>query len=163
MSKPKFDYIKTPLHKYTFKMSPIRLWVEGQCEGKVLNLYAGYIKLDIDEIRNDLDENAPADYHMDAYDFLTQWSGECFNTIILDPPYAARKSMEMYGGRLNSQFKLVKDAILGVIAPKGKVITLGYHSVSLGKTRNFEVERIALFSHGGAIHDTIATVERLKI
>ncbi|MDB5143045.1 MAG: hypothetical protein JWQ66_1758, partial [Mucilaginibacter sp.] len=26
--------------------------------------------------------------------------------------------------------------------------------------RNFRLERLCLFSHGGAIHDTIATIER---
>jgi hypothetical protein len=30
----------------------------------------------------------------------------------------------------------------------------------MGKIRKFVTERIGLFSHGGAIHDTIASVER---
>ena len=30
----------------------------------------------------------------------------------------------------------------------------------MGRVRGFITERIALFSHGGAIHDTIASVER---
>jgi hypothetical protein len=30
----------------------------------------------------------------------------------------------------------------------------------MGKNRKFELERLALFSHGGAIHDTIASLER---
>jgi hypothetical protein len=30
----------------------------------------------------------------------------------------------------------------------------------MGKSRGFDVVKIALFSHGGAIHDTIASVER---
>lgn len=41
----------------------------------------------------------------------------------------------------------------------GRVITFGYHSVSMGKRRGFTQERILLMSHGGAIHDTIAVVE----
>jgi hypothetical protein len=42
----------------------------------------------------------------------------------------------------------------------GIVITFGYHSVSMGAGRGFAVQQVALFSHGGAIDDTIATVER---
>lgn len=42
----------------------------------------------------------------------------------------------------------------------GKVITFGYHSNTMGAGRGFTVEKVCLFSHGGAIHDTIASVER---
>ena len=33
----------------------------------------------------------------------------------------------------------------------------------MGQNRHFHVEKIALFSHGGAIHDTIASVERWNL
>ena len=58
---PAFDYIKCPLHRYTFSVKPIREWTERNCEGKTLNLFAGRTKLNIDEVRNDLDEEALAD------------------------------------------------------------------------------------------------------
>ena len=35
---PAFDYIKCPLHRYTFSVKPIREWTERNCEGKTLNL-----------------------------------------------------------------------------------------------------------------------------
>jgi hypothetical protein len=34
------------------------------------------------------------------------------------------------------------------------------HIRCMGRTRNFRLERITLFSHGGAIHDPIASAER---
>jgi len=98
MIMPKFDYIKCPLHRYTFSVKPIKNWVEFNCIGLTLNLFSGKTKLDITEIRNDLDIEALADYHMDALEFLRTWKGEPFGTILLDPPYAYRKSMEMYKG-----------------------------------------------------------------
>lgn len=159
---PKFDYIKCPLNRYTFKVRNIREWVEAECEDKVLNLFAGKTMLNIDEVRNDLDTEAEADYHMDALEFVESWEGEKFNTVLLDPPYSYRKSMEMYGGRKASPFRKMKDALVYIIKPQGKIITFGYHSNVMGKGRGFEVEKIALFSHGGAIHDTIASVERFK-
>jgi len=160
--KPIFDYIKCPLHKYTFEVKAIRKWVERNCDGYTLNLFSGITKLAIDEVRNDLDINVPADYHMDALKFVMQWEGTKFNTILLDPPYSYRKSMEKYEGRISSPFNLLKDELVKIISSKGKIITFGYHSVSMGIKRGFVIGKIALFSHGGAIHDTIATIEYKK-
>jgi hypothetical protein len=157
---PKFDYIKCPLHRYTFSVKPIKNWVEANCIGQTLNLFAGKTKLDISEIRNDLDIEALAEYHMDALEFLRTWEGEPFGTILLDPPYAYRKSMEMYKGIKCSPFRQLKDEIPRVLQSNGIVITFGYHSNTMGMNRGFIVDKICLFSHGGAIHDTIASIER---
>lgn len=160
--KPEFDYIKCPLHRYTFSIRPIREWVENNSSGKVLNLFAGITKLNLDEVRNDLDNEALADYNIDALEFVRGWSGEQFDTIILDPPYAYRKSMEMYKGIRCSPFRQLKDEIPRILKPDGKIITFGYHSNVFGAGRGFEVSKICLFSHGGAIHDTIASIENFK-
>jgi 16S rRNA G966 N2-methylase RsmD len=157
-----FDYIKCPLHRYTFDVPQIKKWVESVSVGKTLNLFAGKTKLSINETRNDLDPEALSEYHYDALQFCKMWKGDRFHTIILDPPYAYRKSMEMYKGIVASPFKQLKDEILNIIAQNGRVVTFGYHSVSMGEKRGFKVYRVCLFSHGGAIHDTIATVEVLN-
>lgn len=159
---PIFDHIRSPLHRYTFSVKPIREWVERHAEGRVLNLFAGPTRLGLDELRNDLDLDMPADHHLDALEFLRGWQGERFQTILLDPPYALRKSMELYNGNICSPFRQLKDEIPRCLQPGGLVITFGYHSIVMGTTREFRLERIALFSHGGAIHDTIASVERYQ-
>lgn len=155
-----FEHYQCPLHRYTFSVKPIRQWVERRCEGRVLNLFAGQTLLNVNETRNDLDPDMRAPFHLDALAFLRGWQGDTFNTIILDPPYAYRKSMEMYKGMICSPFRQLKDEIPRCLEPNGSVITFGYHSVVMGKNRHFRLERIALFSHGGAIHDTVACVER---
>jgi len=160
---PLFEYIKCPLHRYTFTIKPIKEWVEKNCEGKTLNLFAGKTKLNIDEIRNDLDTEALADYNLDAVEFLKNWKGKNFDTILLDPPYAYRKSMEMYKGIKCSRFKQLKDEIPHLLNIGGKVITFGYHSNSMGNKRGFFIDKICLLSHGGAIHDTIVTIEKYNI
>lgn len=164
MSDPQieFDYIKCPLNRYTFSIKPIRLWVERNCVGHTLNLFAGKTKLDIDETRNDIDKTMIADFHLDALLFLRTWKKKKFDTILLDPPYAYRKSMEMYNGNICSPFKQLKDEIPKILNTHGRVITFGYHSVVMGTNRGFEIKKICLFSHGGAIHDTIATIEVKK-
>lgn len=149
----RITYLKTPLNKYTFSVKPIRDWVETQCVGRTLNLFAGKTKLNIDEVRCDIDLTMKADYYMDALDFLTE-NTENFDTVLLDPPYSYRKSMEMYNGHKSSRFNQLKDLI-----KSKRVITFGYQSVSMGKKRGYTQEEILLMSHGGAIHDTIAVVE----
>jgi 23S rRNA G2069 N7-methylase RlmK/C1962 C5-methylase RlmI len=126
-------------------------------------LFAGKTKLNLNEVRNDLDDEALADYRKEALQFIKEWDGEKFDTIILDPPYSYRKSMEMYKGIKASKFRQVKDEIPKILNEDGIVITFGYQSNNMGANRGFEIERIALFSHGGAIHDTIASVEKFNL
>jgi len=161
MTFPAFEYIKCPLHRYTFSVQPLRVFIEKECEGKVLNLFAGKTKLDVDEVRNDLDEAALSEYKLDALEFLRTWRGDKFDTILMDPPYSYRKSMEMYNGVVCSPFRQLKDEIPQCLNVGGKVITCGYHSVVMGEGRGFTLEKICLLSHGGAIHDTIISIERL--
>lgn len=143
----KFTYIKAPLNRYTFSIKPIREWVEKRCNGKVLNLFAGKTKLNCDEIRNDVDEKMIADYHFDALDFVKKCISEKlkFDTIILDPPYAYRKSMEMYNGHKASRFNQVKDLIPEILNNCGLVITFGYQSVSMGNKKRFCPKRNSTF------------------
>ena len=155
----KFTYMKTPLRRYTFENRRIREWVEQHVEGVALNLFAGKTMLNCREVRNDMREDMPAEYHMDALEFVKA-SQENFNTVILDPPYAYRKSMEMYDGAVSSPFNMIKNLISNVLHEKGIVITFGYHSNVMGAKRGFEQEELLIMSHGGAIHDTLAIVER---
>jgi 16S rRNA G966 N2-methylase RsmD len=103
-----------------------------------------------------------ADYHMDALDFVDQCKELSFkfSTVILDPPYSYRKCMTKYNGMVSSPFNQIKNKILNILEPNGITMTMGYHSNSMGKRRGFEQEHILLMSHGGAIHDTILSLER---
>lgn len=160
MGEPKLELIRTRLRKYTFEVKKIKNWVEQNCGERVLNLFAGYNSLDVPcEVRNDLDPNAPADYHMDALDFVKQWEGSKFDTVVLDPPYAIRKSMELYEGRKVSRFKQLADEIPRILADGGNVISFGYHTTFLGKGRGYDLEKLCVFAHGGSQHATIAIVE----
>ena len=155
----KLEHLKCPLSRWTFSKKPIRDWVESVCVGKVLNLFCGRTKLAVDETRVDMDPLVMPDHCMDALDYLEQCDTR-FDTVLLDPPYSFRKSMEMYGGRKASRFNIVKNRIPDVLNPGGRVITFGYHSVSMGTRRGFQITRLLVISHGGAIHDTLATVEQ---
>jgi len=92
-NKMELELINTNLRRYTFESPKIKKWVEENSNGKCLNLFAGKTKLNIDEVRNDIDDIALKDYQMDALDFVKYAIKEnlSFDTIILDPPYAYRK------------------------------------------------------------------------
>jgi len=101
---------------------------------------SGITKLNLDEIRNDIDKEALAEYHKEAIQFVEEWVGDDFDTIILDPPYAYRKAMEMYKGNYNSKFKLLADKVLDILKKDGIVISFGYHSTFLGKKRKSTIK-----------------------
>jgi len=162
----KFTYMRTPLYRFTFRNKRVREWVENHIQPPmVLNLFAGKYSLNLPEgcreIRNDLNPKMEnLDYNMDALEFVEQWDGPKFNTVILDPPYALRKSMTKYNGFISSPFNMIKNKLLDIIEPNAVILTAGYHSNSMGKRRGFKQEHILLMSHGGAIHDTIITLEK---
>lgn len=155
----KLTLINTNLRRYTFESPKIKEWVESKVLGTTLNLFAGKTILDVKELRVDSDMNMNSDVCTDALDFVRNWNGMKFDTILLDPPYSYRKSMEMYNGNRNSRFKMLADEIPRILEPKGTVISFGYHSTFLGKIRNFKLKELCVFAHGGAQHCTIGIIE----
>ena len=162
MNAPKMEYIATNLRRYTFENQKFKEWVESNCGRHVLNLFAGKTRLNVEqECRVDIDATMPAT-HMDALEFAlhaeeNKW---LFDTVVLDPPYAYRKAMEMYNGNYCSKFKRLADVIPAILAPGGNVISFGYHSTFLGKRRGFYLDKMCVFAHGGAQHCTIGIIER---
>jgi len=153
------EIIHTSLRRYTFESPKIKRWVETNSKGKVLNLFAGKTKLNLNEVRNDIDKEALAEYHLDALEFIKKYKQK-FDTIILDPPYAYRKAMEMYNGNYSSKFKQIADLIPKLLKENGKVISFGYHSTFLGKKRGFNLIKLCVFAHGGSQHCTIGIIEQ---
>lgn len=156
-----FTYLTQPPNKYTFQQPRLKGWIEKQCKGKVLNLFAGITKLNVEEIRVDIDPNVPADYYMDAFEFVKFAIREnmIFDTIILDPPYNIRKSREKYNGRYIGSFTKIKDLLPNILSEQGIVITLGYNSVGMSKSRGFDKLGICLICHNGDHNDTICLKE----
>ena len=129
----------------------------------MLNLFAGPTRLEgCREITNDLNLEFKTDFQIDALRCVRLlYEGHLyFDVILLDPPYSYRKSMELYQGHKNSRFKKLLDMVPFILRQNGKVITFGYHSIVMSKKRGFAIQEICLISHGGAQHDTIATVEQ---
>lgn len=158
-----FTYLLQPPKKFTFEMPRVKMWVESWCRGKTLNLFAGMITLNIDEIRNDINPKMEADYHLDAYEFVADWKGDNFDTIILDPPYNLRKAREKYEGQYIGGYTKIKNIIPNILNPNGRVISLGYDTVGMSKSRGFEKVAICVVCHGGDHNDTLILVEDKKL
>ena len=157
-----FTYLSQPPKRYTFQQPKLKEWTEKWCKGKVLNLFAGIVKLNVDEVRVDIDKNVLADYFMDAYDFVKMCisKGTKFDTIVLDPPYNLRKSREKYGGRYIGSFTKIKNELSKILNDGGLIIHYGYDSVGMSKSRGFKKIAVCLVCHNGDHNDTICLVER---
>ncbi len=155
-----FTYLMQPSKRYTFEQPKLKQWVELWCRGKVLNLFAGKVRLNVDEARNDIDLSMNADYYWDAFQFVANWKGKKFDTVILDPPYTYRKAKELYNNHLMGQLPRLKNKLLSILNDKARVISLGYDSVGMSTKRGFKKIAICLVCHSGDSKDTIALVEQ---
>lgn len=155
-------------NKWTFEIPPIR---------KLIYKYGGDFKGWIDpfagmnspaEIRNDLNPDRPAEYHLHAKDFAEKILGE-FKGVLFDPPYSLTQVKECYNGigidlmsKDDAQYfpNNVKDRIAPKIQVGGYAICFGWNSIGFGKNLGFERLEILMVCHGGHHNDTIVTVER---
>lgn len=155
----KFEYMYQPPKKFTFEQPKLRKWVERNCQGKVLNLFAGKTKLNIDEFRVDSNKDMKADWYGDALEFLKTTDMK-FDTIILDPPYSFRKSYEKYQGHyIGSKYTIIKKAVIRVLNDRARVITFGFNSQGMSRRLGFKKIGILLVCHNGDHNDTICLVE----
>lgn len=122
--------------------------------------------------RNDIDPATSAPFHMDAADFCREAgkrAAQC-TLALFDPPYSPRQISECYKGfgrevttadtQNAALYKRVRDAIDALIVPGGMVLSFGWSSNGMGKTRGYEIIEILLVAHGGAHNDTICLAER---
>jgi hypothetical protein len=161
--QPLFTYLVQPPKKYTFEMPKLLTWTIQNCNGKTLNLFAGKTLLNgVDETRIDLNKDVPAHYYMDAYEFvlMAKQNGWKYDTVIFDPPYNLRKSREKYFGVYTSELRKIKTVLPEIINIGGTVISYGYDSVGMGRTRGFVKVHVCLVCHGGDHNDTICLIEK---
>lgn len=155
----------------TFKIKPIDDFIRDHLidEGVILDPFANRPS-DYGAITNDLNPDTDVDHHMNALDFLKCYPDQSVNAILFDPPYSLRQLKECYdsiGESLTQResqrfFSDLRDQIARVIAKDGIVISFGWSSVGIGKSRGFEKESLLIVCHGGHHNDTICLVERKR-
>ncbi len=120
------------------------------------------------EVRNDFNPAHPAQYHMNALDFLKQLTGH-YKGILFDPPYSYKQMIECYAevgrGKITSResthfYGDLRKVIRDLIEPNGYAISCGWNSIGMAKRYGFRIVEILLVCHGRAHNDTIITVDR---
>lgn len=155
----------------TFNIKPIKelihKYISKDVQEVTIDPFANSNKLA--DITNDLDVQYDTDYHLDALDFLKQFSSNSISCVLFDPPYSPRQVSECYkklGKTVNMQttqasyWGNLKKEISRIIKPNGIVITCSWNSGGIGIKYGFEIVEILLVPHGGWHNDTIIKVER---
>lgn len=146
----KFERVWAMPDKRTFQIPPIKKLIKEEFQdGNYLDPF-------------------PFEAKIDCFDFFKSIT-LLHKYAVLDPPYTNRQVSEHYkknGGKVtgwhtsSGWVAKVKDELAKLILPGGKVISFGYNTCGLGKTRGFEITRILDVCHGGSHYDTLCTVER---
>lgn len=123
----------------------------------------------IASVTNDLNPEYDTDYHLDAVDFFKLFGDNSVDFVFYDPPYSSRQVSECYKNvglpvtqeTTSSMWRRKHlDEISRVTKSDGIVMSFGWNSSGVGKSRGFELLEVLLVCHGGSHNDTIVTVER---
>jgi hypothetical protein len=157
-------------NKNTFKIKPIGKFVKEELIGceMVVDPFARSAKAA--HITNDLNPEFDTDHNIDALEFLKMFEDSSVDGVIYDPPYSLRQLKECYdsiGSAINQHqsrrfYADIKDEIARITMPGAKVLSFGWASTGIGKTRGFGITRILLVPHGGPHHDTICVSDTKK-
>jgi len=162
--QPEIIYMAAGCSRWTFDVNKVRRFVEKNCKGSVLNLYAGKNRLSVNEIRVDISNGFKPDYHMSDEIFIKLSVKENlrFDTIIYDPPWNERKSKEFYDGNYIGKFTKVKNNLVSLLNESGVIISLGYEITNFGRWRGMELIKIAVIDPKGEIRPYFISIEKKR-
>jgi hypothetical protein len=158
-------------NKNTFSIKPITMLIERYISKdlKWIDPFANSSIFNQSCIAtNDLDHSSNTTHHMESLEFLSQFDDSSIDGVLFDPPYSPRQISECYKGlgmqvhkedTQSAFYSKRKDEISRIVKSGGKVISFGWNSNGIGKTRGFEMIEMLVVPHGGAHNDTIVTVE----
>ena len=156
-------------NKWTFTIKPIwKLIQEELTDGVWIDPFCG--KYSPATIKNDLNPEIEADFHLDALIFLQKQKTNCADGAFYDPPYSMHQAAEVYKkygieklkhGVANMKYwSDIKKELARIIMVGGKAICCGWNTGGIGKNGGFDMCRILIVNHGGNKNDTLVTVER---
>lgn len=148
-------------------MKPVRELLEKEVKGFSIDPFARDSQ--ICTWNNDINSKTDSDLQHDALEFLKCHQEEEVDVVLFDPPYSPRQVSECYkavGVKVDNLmtsarfWSQLKDEIAKITKQGSIVISFGWNSGGIGKTRGFEIEKILILNHGGSHNDTLVTVER---
>lgn len=153
---------------WTFTIPPIKELLDRYVTGgQVADPFAGYNSPA--NITNDLDEEAPVNFHLEASDFAKQLDDNSLDGVLFDPPYSYRQISEHY--KAYGKKATAKDTsynfyhrVMKELHPKikegGYTISFGWNSNGFPKTWGYEAVEYLIVAHGLHHNDTIVVVQR---
>jgi tRNA1(Val) A37 N6-methylase TrmN6 len=156
--------------KWTFTINPIKKLLAEEMDGGLwCDPMAGMHSPA--QVRNDINPEANAEFHMDALDFLKQQPHEHYDGVLFDPPYSWQNAKTLYGLENHhtmtrgivpfyNHLRTCRKAIVPLVKPNGKVILFGHDSMGLGKRNGYHMERILMLHSRWYELELIITVER---
>lgn len=162
----KLSYHTVQPDRWTFKSTKIRRWVEARLRGRTLNACAGKTKLahDCEIVRNDIDENRDADFHVDVCEIADHFDAESFGQIVYDPPFSENQASRAYELEDGEAVVAGNDAVAKrqfdeLLAPGGRVIQFGYTTTCMPMALGYERREVAVFNTLGRMNDYLAVVD----
>lgn len=118
--------------RWTFQTKKVRDTLLPFLEGRVLNPFAGETRLSdykrgITEVRNDLNPERPAEYHVDAAELGEIFDEDSFDVVVLDPPFDQAQSDEHYDGLHARDMGTIRKALAPLVKPGGAIVEFGWN------------------------------------
>ena len=137
--------------RWTFEDDPVREWTLQFCQGRVLNACAGQTSLGYsgEVIRNDLNEDAPADTHLDVHELPREFGPESFDTIVFDPPWSGFQADDKYQGGDVNWTRELKEGFDTLLRPRGHIIQLGYSASVMPRDLGYRRISVSVFAPYG--------------
>ena len=166
----------------TFGVRPIRMFVERWLAASprpVADPFAGDCLLA--DWRNDVNPATPAEFHLDALDFLLalEARGVAPGCVLFDPPYSPRQAADCYEAagldartleavrerrgsvwRRTKAWREERDAVARIQPPGGVTLSFGWDTVGMGRKRGYSLEEVLVVCHGACHNDTLCVAER---
>lgn len=157
------DGTPTRIGKWTFSTKMVRNVVLDAVHGQVLNACAGDTQLEkrgCEFVRNDINEDINADYHVDVRSIDEEFRRGEFDSAILDPPFDPGRADKLYEGWHAKEYSTARDAIGRVVRPGGTVVELGWNSWGLGGKEGWERVEHHLYRQASFKGDVHLTVDK---
>lgn len=151
--------------RWTFECSTVRSWAEERLDGRVLNACAGETQLRHPGgiVRNDVNDDRPADYHTDLRELPELLESSSFDTVVFDPPWSVYQVNDKYEGRGQDTIKQstqMARAIDELLTATGKALSFGYTLDMIPSSMNYTMAEAAVFTIPGPGKDFFGVVHQ---
>lgn len=157
------DGSPTYIGPWTFRTKMVRTIVEENLTGRVLNACAGKTKLTHgggEVVRNDLNPERDADFHIDVCDVDEHFEEDSFDTVVFDPPFDQEQAEEHYESMHARQLVPARKKLIKLVRPGGRFVELGWNLQAANEQPGWSREAVHIYDRGPTLQPVFLTVDR---